>query len=159
MLALIVEGPTHGFAIARILGRDGSVGRVYEVPRPLVYRAVDRLVEAGLARPLRVEAGEHGPPRTVVMATPRGRRATRAWLSTPAEHVRDIRTELLAKLAFLDRLGKDPRPLLEAQRQVLEPIVAALAQLSEQADGFDKTVTLWRYETAVAALRFVVRGT
>jgi DNA-binding PadR family transcriptional regulator len=157
VLALILEGPTHGFAIARILGREGAMGRVYEVPRPLVYRAVDRLVEAGLASPVRVEAGDHGPPRTVVTATPLGRRAARTWLSVPAEHVRDIRTELLVKLALLERSGKDPRPLLEAQRRVLEPIVAALAQLSEETDGFDKTVTLWRYETALAALRFVAR--
>jgi PadR family transcriptional regulator AphA len=159
VLALILEGPTHGFAIARILGRGGAIGRVYEVPRPLVYRAVDRLVEAGVARPLRVEAGDHGPPRTVVTATNPGRRMARAWLSAPVEHVRDIRTELLVKLALLDRAGKDARPLLEAQRQVLEPIVAALAQLSEEAEGFDQTVTVWRYETALAALRFVVRET
>jgi PadR family transcriptional regulator AphA len=132
---------------------------VYEVPRPLVYRAVDRLVEAGLARPLRVEAGEHGPPRTVVTATGPGRRAARTWLTTPAEHVRDIRTELLAKLALLDRSGQDPWPLLEAQRKVLEPIVAALAEVSEHTEGFDKTVTLWRYETALAALRFVAPET
>ena len=51
VLALIVEGPTHGFAIARDLGRDGAMGRVYEVSRPLVYRAVDRLVEAGTGSP------------------------------------------------------------------------------------------------------------
>jgi PadR family transcriptional regulator AphA len=159
VLALILEGPSHGFAIARILGREGAVGRVYEVPRPLVYRAVDRLVEAGLANPVRVEAGDHGPPRTVVTATARGRRAARIWLRLPAEHVRDIRTELLVKLALLERSGKDPRPLLEAQRKILEPIVAALAQLSDEAEGFDRTVTLWRYETALAALRFVERET
>ncbi len=159
VLALILEGPTHGFAIARTLGRDGPVGRVYEVPRPLVYRAVDKLVEAGLANPVRVEAGDHGPPRTVVTATTSGRRAARTWLGVPAEHVRDIRTELLVKLALLERSGKDPKPLLKAQRRVLEPIVAALAQLSEEAQGFDKTVTRWRYETALAALRFVARET
>ena len=161
VLALILEGPTHGFAIARILGREGAVGRVYEVPRPLVYRAVDKLVEAGLASPVRVEAGDHGPPRTVVTATARGRRLARTWLSVPAEHVRDIRTELLVKLALLERSGKDPGPLLEAQRQILEPIVAALSELSKEADGFDQTVTRWRYETALASLRFVAqeRGT
>jgi DNA-binding PadR family transcriptional regulator len=155
VLALMLEAPTHGFSIARILGREGAIGRVYEVSRPLVYRAVDRLVEAGLARPLRVEAGDHGPPRTVVMVTGPGRRAVRTWLNLPAEHVRDIRTELLVKLALLDRSGKDPQPLLDAQRKVLEPIVAGLAELSEHAQGFDQTVTRWRYETALAALRFV----
>ncbi len=89
-------------------GATGTIGRVYEVPRPLVYRAVDRLVESGLARPLRVEAGNHGPPRTVVVATAPGRRVARSWLKTPAQHVRNVRTELLVKLALLDRSGQRP---------------------------------------------------
>ena len=79
-------------------------------------------------------------------------------MATPAEHVRDVRTELLVKLALLERSGQDATPLLEAQRLVLQPIVAALAAQSEVARGFDKTVVLWRYETALAALRFVERS-
>ena len=158
VLALIVEGPTHGFAVARDLGRDGALGRVYEVPRPLVYRAVDRLVETGMVRPRRVEAGDHGPPRTVVIATSSGPRAAQRWLKTPAEQVRDVRTELLAKLALLHGTGKDAAPLLHAQRLVLTPIVAALAEQCEMPEGFNKTVALWRYETALAALRFVECG-
>jgi PadR family transcriptional regulator AphA len=155
VLALIAEGPTHGFAIARVLGRDGEVGRVYDVPRPLVYRAVDRLIGGGLARPLRVEAGDQGPPRTVVTATPAGRRLVRKWMVRPAEHVRDVRTELLVKLALLQRSAQDTIPLLQAQQRALEPIVAALAGQRELAEGLDHTVALWRYETALAALRFV----
>ena len=155
VLALIAEGPTHGFAISRVVGRGGQVGRVYEVSRPLVYRAVDRLVEADLARPVRVEAGDHGPPRTVVAATAAGRRRARDWMWAPVGHVRDIRTELLVKLALLERTGTDPGPLLDAQQRVLEPIASALARQCDGAEGFDKTVAAWRYETALAALRFV----
>ncbi len=158
VLALIAEGPTHGFAVSRVVGPDGQVGRVYEVSRPLVYRAVDRLVEAGLARPVRVEAGDHGPPRTVVTLTAPGRRRAHEWMWAPAGHVRDIRTELLVKLALLERAGIDPAPLLDAQQRVLEPIASALARQCEVAEGFDKTVASWRYETARAALRFVADG-
>jgi DNA-binding PadR family transcriptional regulator len=157
VLTLIAAGPTHGFAVARVLGREGEIGRIYEVPRPLVYRAVDRLIEGNLVRPLRVEAGDHGPPRTVVTTTAAGQRTVRKWLATPAEHVRDVRTELVVKLALLQRSDKDPTPLLEAQRVALEPIVTALDAQCELTEGLDHTVALWRYQTAMAALRFVER--
>ena len=135
VLTLIAAGPTHGFAVAHVLGREGEIGRIYEVPRPLVYRAVDRLIEGHLVRPLRVEAGDHGPPRTVVTTTAAGQRMVRKWLATPAEHVRDVRTELVVKLALLQRSDKDPTPLLEAQRVALGPIVTALDAQCELTEG------------------------
>jgi hypothetical protein len=45
-------------------------------------------------------------------ATPEGRRVTEGWLREPVGHARDIRSELLVKLALLDRAGADPRELL-----------------------------------------------
>jgi hypothetical protein len=44
------------------------------------------------------------------------------WLTRPVEHTRDVRSELLVKLALLDRAGKDPQPLLAAQREQLVPV-------------------------------------
>ena len=49
-----------------------------------------------------------GPQRTIYAATPQGRQAAENWLETPVEHVRDIRSHLLLKLALLDRAGADP---------------------------------------------------
>jgi PadR family transcriptional regulator AphA len=155
VLGLIAEHPAHGFALARLVARDGPIGRVYEIPRPVVYRSIGRLVEAGLVQPRGVEHGQGGPQRTVLRITPRGRRVLRAWLSQPVEHVRDLRTEFLAKLALLERIGADPGPLLDAQRQVLEPIVVALAEQKERARDFDRSILAWRYEAARAAVRFL----
>jgi PadR family transcriptional regulator AphA len=155
ILGLIAERPAHGFALARLVTSDGPVGRVFEIPRPVVYRAIGRLVEAGLVEPQRVEQGEGGPPRTVVRITSRGRRVLRRWLDQPVRHVRDLRTELLAKLALIERAGGDRRSLLGAQRRVLEPIVAALAEQRHAAHDFDKTILAWRYQVAQAAIRFL----
>jgi PadR family transcriptional regulator AphA len=155
VLALIAERPIHGFALARLLARDGPVGRVYEIPRPVVYRSISRLIEAGLVEPRGVEHGVGGPQRTVVGITPRGRRELRSWLRRPVGHVRDLRTELLAKLALLERLGSDPGPLLAAQRQVLTHIVDALREQQEEARNFERTIIAWRYQVAQAAIRFL----
>ena len=76
-------------------------------------------------------------------------------MHAPVEHVREIRSELLLKLALLDRAGEDPVPLLRAQRAVLEPIVEAIESRRAHSAGFDATLLAWRRATAVAALDFL----
>lgn len=153
VLALVAEGPTHGFAVSRLTAPDGPVGTFWQVPRPRVYRALDRLVELSLVTPSGTEPGRGGPRRTLLAATPSGRAAARAWLMRPVAHIRDMRTAFLVKLALLDRAATDPAPLLAAQARRLEPIVAGLRERRERADGFEHLVASWRYETAEAALR------
>jgi PadR family transcriptional regulator AphA len=154
ILGLIAERPAHGFALARIVAPDGPVGRVYEIPRPVVYRSIGRLVDLRLVEPQAVEQGG-GPQRTVVRSTPAGIVELQSWLARPVEHVRDLRTELMAKLALLDRAGADPAPLVAAQRMALLPIVAALTEQKGRAQGFDRTILTWRYHAARAAIRFL----
>ena len=40
VLGLLAEAPAHGFALARELSRDTTLGQVWTVPRALVYRAI-----------------------------------------------------------------------------------------------------------------------
>lgn len=155
VLCLACEGPTHGFAIARQLGQDGSLGQVWRVPKPVIYRALPRLEELGLVRGAGEQPTSLGPVRSLVEATAAGRRAAAAWLTRPVGHLRDVRSELMAKLALLDRAEADPGPLLAAQHEQLVPIAAALRDKLDAATGFDRTLLLWRYETVSAALRFI----
>lgn len=155
VLALLAEGPTHGFAIARALAEDGEIGRVWSLRRPRVYYAIDSLTRQGLAQATGTVASRSGPDRTVLKVTASGRRAVTAWLSTPVEHVRDARSLLLLKLLFLTRSGADQRPLLNAQRERFEGIAERLETAVNEASGFDQTLLRWRLETATAALRFI----
>jgi PadR family transcriptional regulator AphA len=154
-LCLICEQPTHGFAIAGLLGRDGDLGRIWRVPKFVIYRAIGRLGVLGLVRAAGVQHTGIGPARSLWEVTLAGRRLGRAWLSTPAGHARDVRSELLLKLALMERAGIDPRELLEAQHALLVPIAAAIGDHLQQAEGFDRTIALWRHETICAALRFL----
>lgn len=104
VLAVVREGPTHGFAIAALTASTGELGRVWQLPRPVVYRALSRLAEAGLVAPAAVESGP-GPRRTVYEVTARGAAAADGWLAAPVRHVRQPRSHLLMKLALLDRRG------------------------------------------------------
>jgi len=155
VLCLVCEEPRHGFAIARLLDSGGSMGRVWRVPKPVIYRALQRLEQLGLVRTVEQQASSQGPVRSLIDATGRGRRAAADWLTRPAEHTRDVRSELLVKLALLDRAGADTRPLLEAQREHLAPVAEALRDRLDASRGFDRTLVLWRYETVSATVRFL----
>lgn len=152
VLGVLAEGPTHGFAISKALSAGADLGRILTVRRPLVYRALDRLVEAGLIEPAHTEPGEAGPRRVVHRITSEGRRRLAAWLESPVEHVRDLRIEFLLKVVLLDRSAQTPLPLIRAQRAVLDPTLAAL----DDAAG-DDPVELWRRHTAAAAGSYLVR--
>jgi len=154
VLALISEHPTHGFAIARLTAPDGELGRIWHIPRPVIYRAIGRLEEAGLVAPQTVESGR-GPQRTIYAATPAGHEAAAAWLDTPVEHVRDVRSHLLIKLALLARAGTDATGLLQRQKAILQPIASAIATERPQRKGFDATLLAWRRATAAATISFL----
>ena len=162
VLALIAEQPRHGFAVASLTERDGDVGRAWHVPRPIVYRAITSLEAAELIAVDSTEQGRRGPQRWVYAATPAGRVAVRRWLRSPVAHVRDGRSELLVKLALLDRRRLSTRALITAQRRVFLRIERALSSPAmngtagtADTDGFGRVLRAWRLESARAALRFL----
>ena len=154
VLAILSQRSMHGFAIARLTARDGELGRVWQVPKAVIYRAIGRLLDVGLVTPEGTQPGQ-GPQRTVYSATMDGRETAQRWLHTPVEHVRDIRSHLLLKLALLGRAGDDPSDLLTKQREALEPVAKAIEAKRAQSDGFDATLLAWREATAAAALDFL----
>jgi DNA-binding PadR family transcriptional regulator len=152
VLGLLAEGPSHGFAIAKHLEAEGPVGQILTVRQPLVYRALGRLVEAGLAEPVSVEPGDAGPQRVIHRITSRGRRHLMSWLTQPVEHVRDLRIEFLLKLVLLHRSGTSPLPLVEEQRAALHETLTALE--NPAAESTDP-VELWRKHNAAAAAAYL----
>jgi DNA-binding PadR family transcriptional regulator len=153
VLAVVAQQPTHGFAIAQLTTPDGELGRVWQIPRPVIYRAIGRLAEAGLIVPTGVEPGQ-GPQRTIYAATEEGVTSAAHWLTTPVGHVREFRSQLLLKLALLHRRSVNVAPLIQRQREVLAPIAAAIdAERAE--DSFDAILLAWRRATAAAALAFL----
>jgi DNA-binding PadR family transcriptional regulator len=150
VLGVLAEGPSHGFAISKLFEPDAELGRVFKVRRPLVYRALERLVEAGHAEEVTTEKGDAGPNRVVHRITGSGRRLLRIWLAEPVRHVRDLRIDFLLKLALLRRAGRSPLALIRKQRRVLE---ATLQALSESET--DDPVELWRRHSAGAAAAYL----
>ena len=155
VLTLVDESPMHGFAVAALTAERGDVGRAWHVPRPIVYRSLDRLTALDLARVASTEAGSRGPQRSVLASTPAGRSQVHGWLHRPVAHVRDVRSELLVKLALLLRRGLPVGDLIDAQRRALEPVQAALERQQRTESGFGQVLASWRVENVRAAMRFL----
>ena len=154
-LGLLCERASHGWAIAQALAPGGEIGSVYSCSRPLAYRALAQLREAGLAEVRGTSASDAGPARTTLGATRRGRSAFVRWRGATVEHVRDLRSELMLKLLFHERAGLDPSRLLGQQALSLAATEHALAQQLDSAAGFASTLALWRLSVARASLSFV----
>jgi len=149
-LALIDNGFEHGWAIGTALAADGEFGRIWTLSRPLTYRAIDQLDERGLVSRRDQKKGGRRE-RTILRCTASGRRLARRWVDEPVAHLRDVRTELLLKLAIRQRRGTDNAPLLLAQREAFRSHFEVLMTADTQADVVD----VWRRESARAVRRFL----
>ena len=155
VLCLVRERPTHSFAIAGLLARDGVLGQVWPVPKAVVYRSASRLEQLGLITAAGTLHSSVGPARLQLAVTGKGDQAAADWLRQPASHPGDVDPELMVKLALLDRAGSDYGDLVQAQHALLAPVADALEAQLRAATGFDRTVALWRHESVTAALRFL----
>jgi DNA-binding PadR family transcriptional regulator len=155
VLCLVREEPIYGLILVGLLARDGPLGQVWSVPKAVVYRALQRLEVLGLIGTVGEQRTSQGPVRSLYQATPAGQAAAAAWLGAPVQHPRDVRSELMIKLALLDRSGTDSRDLLRAQLARLLPVAAALEDRLRATTGFEHTLVLWRHEAMTATLRFL----
>lgn len=152
-LGILYKAPTHGFAVAARLKPDADIGRIWSLSRALTYRSLEQLTLRELVQPIGEEPGIAGGNRTILRATRSGRALFRQWVHSPVEHLRDLRSELLLKIALAADNEIDIADAIEAQR---ERVTAFLLGLEEGGDLTD-VVALWRYESATAALRFLDR--
>jgi len=155
VLALLCERPAHGWAIASQLTPDGELGAVWTMGRPLVYRSLEILEQRDLIEAAGHEPGIRGPNRTILRATDGGRDALTLWLAEPVDHVRDVRSLLLLKLVFADRLAVDPRPMLAAQYEANAASIAALEDRIRVSSGTERILLRFRLESTRAVLRFI----
>jgi DNA-binding PadR family transcriptional regulator len=155
VLGVLAQHPSHGFAVGRTLAPTGEIGRVWSMSRPRVYRAINDLAARHLIEPVGETKSDRGPSRAIYAVTERGRLRVADWLATPVEHVRDVRSDLLLKLAFLDAADSSLAPLLEAQEARLLPMLASLERALAAADGFDAVVVRYRVASIRSVLDFV----
>jgi PadR family transcriptional regulator AphA len=148
-LVLVSQGVGHGYDVARHFAPEGSLGAVLTHSRPVVYRAIKQLESMGLVTSSEA-VGVRGQLKWTLACTAAGRRAAREWLTSPVEHLRDMRSEFFVRLLLMQHAGENMRDFVRAQRAALEPRTTSLL-----ANTGRDPVSLWRREQARAALRFL----
>ena len=118
LLGSMMSGPRHGYEILRFL--NTALGSTWRVGTSQLYALLNRMERDGLLMST-IEPQATRPSRRVFSLTQSGRQRFLAWLRSPSRHVRDLRTEFLTKLFFLDRLGlAGGEELVRAQITILE---------------------------------------
>ena len=113
-LALVVEGVSYGWALGTLLAPEGELAGFGSRARPVVYRAIDELVEDALVT-RRIYKTGHG--RRSRLACPNRQRPPDQppLAGCPRSSTsRDVRAELLMKLTLRERAGLETRTLLTA---------------------------------------------
>ncbi|MFF7634782.1 PadR family transcriptional regulator [Kitasatospora sp. NPDC008050] len=80
VLSLLHFKPLHPYGMQRLLKQWGKEQVVNVGQRTGLYRAIDRLLTAGLVAVRETERDQQYPERTVYELTEAGREATRTWL-------------------------------------------------------------------------------
>ena len=154
VLALVAEQPTHGFAVSKELAGTGDIGRIWTVPRPLVYRALATLEELatrgadrrGVRRP-RTEP--HAPPRDAPRQAGRRAVAGARRCRTCASCAPACCSSSACSIAAASTSARSRWPSSTSSRRSS----ASLKSQATTAEGFDRLLASWRYESALAASR------
>lgn len=148
-LALIRNGCDHGYVIAQRFLPEADIGQIYTLSRPAVYRELQYLERVGWV--LSSEArGNRGQKMRSLRLSKSGAQVVEKWMASPVAHIRDVRTEFLAKVVLLQEGGEDASVLMQKQRDFFKPTFEAL--LHERDDS---VVALWRREQVRAVSRFL----
>jgi len=156
VLALLCERPAHGWSLANQLAPSGELGSIWSLRRQVVYRSLEILRQCELIELAGREPGIRGPSRTLFKANATGEAKVRRWLQEPVEHVGDAgRSLLLLKLAFADRFGIDPQPMLVAERESYTAVLDSLEDRATASSGNERVLLRFQVESTQAVLRFV----
>ncbi|HEX4518350.1 MAG TPA: PadR family transcriptional regulator [Gaiellaceae bacterium] len=154
VLALLAERPVHGWALSRDVAPGSEIGEIWSGDRQRVYRALRKLTSLGLIEPSLTEPGE-GAHRTVYRPTSAGAATLDAWLEEPVGGMREGESTFMLKLAFLQRSGRDPMQLLNAQRATVIAAMEEIARRSQRQAGSRKVHLTLRLEQARALLTVI----
>lgn len=139
ILALLGEGPTHGYELHQRLNQMPGISKIWNVKQALFYSKLERLEASGYIEQLPVKKEEGASARVVFQLTDKGKQSLLDWISTPVRKARDIRQVLLGKLIIARRFGHQRAiDLIRQQRQINQGWYDHL--LSEMPEPDEKTM-------------------
>ncbi|WP_166849752.1 PadR family transcriptional regulator [Isoptericola sp. BMS4] len=151
MLALLDDGPTHGFDLKRRY--DALLGHERELKYGQVYATLARLERDGLASGVGVEPGAGGE-RKVYAITPAGVTELDQWLATP--HPPGGRpSELFTRVVLAIAAGRPAETILDEHRRVYLDRMRALTAARRAGDVVDRLAGDYEIAHLEADLRWI----
>ncbi|MBO3100561.1 PadR family transcriptional regulator [Cellulomonas fengjieae] len=151
LLALLDDGPSHGFALKRRY--DAVLGHDRELRYGQVYSTLARLERDGLAEGVGLEQGDAGE-RKVYAITPRGVSELDEWL-TVADVATGRPSELFAKVVLALVAGRPAQDVLDAQRAATLARMRELTAARHTVDAIDRVAADYEIAHLEADLHWV----
>ncbi len=126
LLGLLVDGPCHGYDLARHFVPGSALGAVLRLGSSHLYALLGRLEKDGLIAGERRDDGVR-PPRRVYQVTEAGRAAVLRWVDEPVGRPREMLLDFPLKLYIARR--QDPARagrLVARQRRLLQGFMEQL---------------------------------
>ncbi len=137
VLGLLIDGPKHGYELARRFAPETALGEICHLEMAMLYALLKKQeklehIEAEL------ESQGNRPPKRIFHLTPLGRAAFIEWVRTPVGRLREVHVDFLVKFYFAHQLGDDDTlALIDRQIEVCLSILDRLQRgigLNEDAD-------------------------
>ncbi len=140
LLGLLLDGPSHGYDLARAFSPGTALGSVVHLGASHLYALLGRLERDGLIEGERLDQGAR-PPRRIFRITEAGRTEVGRWIDEPVARPRDVLLDFPLKLYLAQRL--DParaRALIAHQRALFAAYLADL-EVEPLQTGSDRDET------------------
>jgi DNA-binding PadR family transcriptional regulator len=137
LLGLLLDGPRHGYDLARHFAPGTALGDVMHLGASHLYALLARLERDGLVT-AEIQAAGARPNRRVYSLTEAGRAAAQRWIDEPVARPRDALLDFPLKFYLALRL--DPAraaALLENQRALFSAYVQRLEEEGRQPGAGD----------------------
>jgi DNA-binding PadR family transcriptional regulator len=140
LLGLLLDGPRHGYDLARAFAPATALGAVVHLGASHLYALLARLDRDGLVQgEVTAQVGAR-PPRHVYQITEAGRETVLHWVDEPVARPRDVLLDFPLKLYLAQHL--DPQraaTLVSRQRALFTEYLAVLER--EEHVSLDGVVT------------------
>ncbi|MEI6046235.1 MAG: helix-turn-helix transcriptional regulator [Chloroflexota bacterium] len=134
LLGLLLDGPKHGYELARRFAPETSLGDICPLEMSMLYALLKKEEKAGYIE-AQLEIHGNRPPKRIFHLTSLGRAAFMEWVRAPVARNPEIRLDFLVKLYFARQLGSDDvGALIGRQIEVCHSLLERLQQGEEAED-------------------------
>lgn len=132
ILGVLMTGPKHGYELHGYI--CSKMNQFWHLSMSQAYALLKRMENSGLVAS-KEELQENRPTKKIFTITQKGTRRFLQWVSSPVEHVRDLRIEFMAKLFFVIELQlKEGLSLFDKQIEVLQDKLRMIDSSKENVD-------------------------